>query len=84
MLSLFVDGNPVGVKCAMAHLGLLGEYLRLPLVGMQSPNREKMLMEMQEICKHPVIKKHFENDPYKQITNTVCQKQPHSRPASSL
>lgn len=40
---LFVDGNPVGVKCAMSRLGLLEEYLRLPLVTMQRPNRELMI-----------------------------------------
>lgn len=66
---LFVDGNPVGVKCAMTHLGLIGEHLRLPLVEMQSPNRERMLGQMCEICEHPVIKKHLENDPYKRLDN---------------
>lgn len=29
---LFVDGNPAGIKCAMNHLGLCGNVLRLPLV----------------------------------------------------
>lgn len=43
---LFVDGNPVGVKCAMAQLGLLDEVLRLPLVEMQSPNRELMIKQI--------------------------------------
>ncbi|MDN4754667.1 4-hydroxy-tetrahydrodipicolinate synthase [Porphyromonadaceae bacterium W3.11] len=56
---LFVDGNPVGVKCAMAHLGLLKEFLRLPLVPMLSPNREKMLSLMQELCEDEEIKKHL-------------------------
>lgn len=58
---LFVDGNPVGVKCAMAHLGLLQEYLRLPLVQMQSPNREKMQAFLKELCKEEEIKKHLPN-----------------------
>lgn len=44
---LFVDGNPVGVKCAMAQLGLLDEVLRLPLVEMQSPNRELMVEQIE-------------------------------------
>lgn len=44
---LFVDGNPVGVKCAMAQLGLLDEVLRLPLVRMQSPNRELMIEQIE-------------------------------------
>lgn len=56
---LFVDGNPAGVKCAMAHLHLLEEYLRLPLVPMQSPNRERMLELMQELCNNEVIKIHL-------------------------
>ena len=46
---LFVDGNPAGVKCAMAELGLLEENLRLPLVEMQSPNREAMIQLIREI-----------------------------------
>lgn len=46
---LFVDGNPAGVKCAMADLGLLEENLRLPLVEMQSPNREAMIQLIREI-----------------------------------
>lgn len=56
---LFVDGNPVGVKCAMAHLGLLQEFLRLPLVPMLSPNREKMLSLMKELCEDEEIRKHL-------------------------
>lgn len=53
---LFVDGNPVGVKCAMAQLGLLEEVLRLPLVEMQSPNREKMVEEMRLLLESDIIK----------------------------
>ncbi|MDD7437837.1 MAG: 4-hydroxy-tetrahydrodipicolinate synthase [Bacteroidales bacterium] len=53
---LFVDGNPVGVKCAMAQLGLLEEVLRLPLVEMQSPNREKMVEEIKLLCTSEIIK----------------------------
>lgn len=30
--ALFAEGNPIGVKSALAHYGLLGNYLRLPLV----------------------------------------------------
>ena len=29
---LFEQGNPVGVKCALSHLGICGNNLRLPLV----------------------------------------------------
>ncbi len=46
---LFIDGNPAGVKCAMAELGLLDENLRLPLVEMQSPNREAMIQLISDI-----------------------------------
>lgn len=56
---LFVDGNPVGVKCAMSHLGLIEEYLRLPLVPMQSPNRERMLELMKVLCEDEEIRKHL-------------------------
>ncbi len=30
--ALFAEGNPTGVKAALAHRGLTGDYLRLPLV----------------------------------------------------
>ncbi len=30
--ALFAEGNPTGVKAALAHYGLMGNYLRLPLV----------------------------------------------------
>ena len=46
---LFIDGNPAGVKCAMAELGLLDENLRLPLVEMQSPNREAMIQLISDL-----------------------------------
>ena len=36
---LFVDGNPAGVKCALAHLGLAQEILRLPLVSVTDHTR---------------------------------------------
>ncbi|MDE7070052.1 MAG: dihydrodipicolinate synthase family protein, partial [Alistipes sp.] len=30
--ALFAEGNPTGVKCALAAMGLIGNRLRLPLV----------------------------------------------------
>lgn len=49
---LFVDGNPVGVKCAMNLIGQLDkEILRLPLVPMSTFNREKMSEQVREIAK---------------------------------
>lgn len=49
---LFVDGNPVGVKCAMNLIGQLDkEILRLPLVPMSTSNREKMSEQVREIAK---------------------------------
>ena len=47
---LFVDGNPVGIKCVMNILGQLEkEILRLPLVPMSAGNREKTLEQIKEI-----------------------------------
>lgn len=47
---LFVDGNPVGVKCVMNLLGQLDkEILRLPLVPMSSGNRAKTMAQVEEI-----------------------------------
>ena len=37
---LFAEGNPVGVKCALAELGLIGDRLRLPLVSGSEALRE--------------------------------------------
>lgn len=48
---LFVDGNPVGIKCVMTLLGQLeAENLRLPLVPMSTPNREKVKVQVEEIA----------------------------------
>lgn len=48
---LFVDGNPVGIKCVMNLLGQLQkEILRLPLVPMSEGNREKTKQQVEEIA----------------------------------
>ncbi len=46
---LFVEGNPVGVKCAMKHIGLLNGHLRLPLVTMSEENEIKLTHVLQGI-----------------------------------
>jgi 4-hydroxy-tetrahydrodipicolinate synthase len=46
---LYVEGNPVGIKEAMAHKGLCNAELRLPLVRMSEGNRSRLREEMQRI-----------------------------------
>ncbi|TAF43745.1 MAG: 4-hydroxy-tetrahydrodipicolinate synthase [Sphingobacteriales bacterium] len=45
----FADGNPAGIKAAMQHLNLCNDYLRLPLVNVTQPTREKLLVEINKI-----------------------------------
>lgn len=37
--ALFAEGNPSGLKCLLAHLGLACDVLRLPLVPVSEPTR---------------------------------------------
>ncbi|MEM6879316.1 MAG: dihydrodipicolinate synthase family protein, partial [Bacteroidota bacterium] len=46
---LYADGNPSGVKALTAHLGLGGEYFRLPLVGISDPVRRDLFAAFQKI-----------------------------------
>ncbi len=39
---LYVEGNPVGIKAAVSMLGLCRNYLRVPLVPLSEPNRERL------------------------------------------
>ena len=39
--ALFEEGNPVGVKCALAEMGIIGPTMRLPLVEGSEALREK-------------------------------------------
>ena len=39
---LFAEGNPAGIKTVLAEQGLIGNYLRLPLV----PNSENIQTEI--------------------------------------
>lgn len=39
---LYVEGNPVGIKAAVSMLGLCGNYLRVPLVPLTEPRKERL------------------------------------------
>ena len=44
---LSVEGNPVGIKAAMQHLGFGSRQVRLPLVPMSESNRQKLIEAIQ-------------------------------------
>lgn len=46
---LYVEGNPVGIKEAMAHKGLCQAELRLPLVRMSEGNRKQLQAQMDRV-----------------------------------
>jgi len=39
---LYVEGNPIGIKAAVSMLGLCRNHLRVPLMPLSEPNREKL------------------------------------------
>ncbi|MCP4122911.1 MAG: 4-hydroxy-tetrahydrodipicolinate synthase [Bacteroidetes bacterium] len=39
---IFAEGNPAGAKCALKHLGLCEEHIRLPLVQVNNELREQI------------------------------------------
>lgn len=43
---LFAEGNPVGIKAALKHLGVCDEYMRLPLVQATDALRAKIKAEI--------------------------------------
>lgn len=43
---LFLDGNPAGIKAAVAELGLIDNYLRLPMVPASAETMELIKSEM--------------------------------------
>lgn len=47
--TLFVEGSPAGVKAALTELGLIQNYLRLPLVPVSSQTQKKIAQLMSEI-----------------------------------
>lgn len=46
---LYIEGNPVGIKEALSHKGLMEPELRLPLVRMSEGNRKKLYEAMDVI-----------------------------------
>lgn len=46
---LYIEGNPVGIKTAMQHLGFCTNVVRLPLHTMNESNKEKLTNCMDEI-----------------------------------
>ena len=54
---LFVDGNPSGVKALLAEMGLIQNFLRLPLV----PARAETAKRMMQIANELLIKPSFPN-----------------------
>jgi 4-hydroxy-tetrahydrodipicolinate synthase len=52
MESIFIDGNPAGIKAAMNHLGLLENNLRLPLVPATAKTTELLNRLINEIQKN--------------------------------
>jgi 4-hydroxy-tetrahydrodipicolinate synthase len=49
MRANFLETSPVPVKAALAMMGLIEEVYRLPLVPLQSKNREKLRMVLKEL-----------------------------------
>jgi 4-hydroxy-tetrahydrodipicolinate synthase len=43
MMINFVESNPIPVKAAMAHMGLLDEIFRLPMVSPRQDSRARIL-----------------------------------------
>ena len=42
---LYIEGNPVGIKALMSHIGLCANELRLPLVPLSSENHKHLIAE---------------------------------------
>jgi 4-hydroxy-tetrahydrodipicolinate synthase len=49
MMVNFVESNPIPVKAAMAHMGLLGEHFRLPMVSPRQEARGRILKVLGEL-----------------------------------
>jgi len=45
----FVEGNPCGVKAAMAELGICEDHLRLPMVKVGKETRDKIKLEVERL-----------------------------------
>ena len=44
---LFEQGNPAGVKCALQHLGVCADHVRLPLVPVNQDLRDRIGKKME-------------------------------------
>jgi 4-hydroxy-tetrahydrodipicolinate synthase len=47
--ALFIETNPIPVKAALALRGQVGEEIRLPLLPLTEPNRERLQVVMKEL-----------------------------------
>jgi len=47
---LFKEGNPAGVKALMNNLGLIGNYLRLPLVKVSEQTYNEIIQSCKDLC----------------------------------
>lgn len=47
---MFVDGNPAGAKEALKQLGICGDTVRLPLVGVTKQTAEKITAELKKLA----------------------------------
>ncbi|MFT3739875.1 MAG: 4-hydroxy-tetrahydrodipicolinate synthase [Breznakibacter sp.] len=46
---MFVESNPIPVKTAMAHKGMIAEVLRAPLCGMEAKNKKELVDEIEKL-----------------------------------
>ena len=46
---IFAEGNPVGIKVVLSEMGLINNYLRLPLVPATEGLLAKIKLEMEKI-----------------------------------
>jgi len=46
---MFIESNPIPVKTALAHMGLMEEVFRAPLCAMESKNKESLLLELKKL-----------------------------------
>ena len=46
---LYVEGNPVGIKAAMALRGLCANVVRVPLVPLSAANQQRLAAAMGEV-----------------------------------
>ena len=46
---LFCESNPIPVKAALECMGLVGPEIRLPLLPLTEPNRERLQVVLKEL-----------------------------------